>query len=665
MDKRLPLALALCLLIVFGWTILFAPKPIPPATANPPTPPTAAAEAPAAGSGPAATEPPSTAPASGAAPSTADATPTTRAPAPTPAPTEGPVVVGEDEPDLALDFGAGGERGHYRAIFTNRGGALVSLRTGEWYDRAQLSTAEKADPEHWTELLVPVDTAQGRTASMALATSPSSAALAREPLENALWARRVLGDAAKPDGVEFTLAPGTGVTFKKRFLFAPGADVFRFEFEIRNDALQDPGAREFILVPAACVPIEAGDRFYTEPQMIAFARKGSDASGSAEVKSVRDKSQAASGEIALSGPVSFAGVINKYFAVLLHGGATDAEAQATLIGASWRTLMPRLAGEPVKQIVTDLRLRVFLPEKGASRTYRYEVYAGPKRREDLEAAWPDFSKVVQNDLGFFNGIASVLLAVLNFFHGIVKNWGVAIILLTISVRLLLFPVNRRSQTAMARYQSKMKRLQPRIDEIKKRYAKDATAQRQEQAKLMQEEGAFPPLGGCLPMFLQIPVFIGLFAALRTSFDLRQADFGFWIHDLAVPDRLLRIGLNLPFLGSIEYLNVLPLLMVVLWIWQQKGMPMPADEQAARMQKMMMWMPVMMGFFLYNYAAGLSLYMITQSGLGIIEQKVIKKLWPLDDAERPRKKSGFMTRLMELQQQQLEQQKKRRTSQRRY
>jgi len=194
--------------------------------------------------------------------------------------------------------------------------------------------------------------------------------------------------------------------------------------------------------------------------------------------------------------------------------------------------------------------------------------------------------------------------------------------------------------------------------------KDPTAQRQEQAKLMQEEGAFPPLGGCLPMFLQIPVFIGLFAALRTSFDLRQANFGFWIHDLAVPDRLLRIGLSLPVVGSIEYLNVLPILMVVLWIWQQKGMPMPADEQAARMQKMMMWMPVLMGFFLYNYAAGLSLYMITQSGLGIIEQKVIKKVWPLDDAERPRKKSGFMTRLMELQQQQLQQQKKRRASQRR-
>lgn len=643
MDKRLPLALAICLLIVVGWTILFPPPKTPP-------PSTAAS----GGSR-------STAQAPSAAGSSA--APAAATPAP---PVEGPVIVGQDEEDLALVFGSGGERGHYRAVFSNRGGALVSLRSGEWFDRVRLSTAEKLDPEHWTELLTPVETAEGKTASMIVETSPSSEHLTREPLAKAIWARSVIGDPAKPEGVEFTLAPGTGVTFKKRYVFSAGADVFRFEFEIRNDTLAQGGAREFVLTPAGCVPIEAGDRFYPEPQVIAFARERGEATGSAQAKPVSDHNQAARGEITFNvpGPVSFAGVINKYFAVLLHGAATDAEAQATIIGVGWRTLPPAVAGAPVTQIVTDLRLRVFVPEKGQSRTYRYEIYAGPKQREPLEAAWPDFEKVVRNDLGMFNGIASVLLAVLGFFQGLTKNWGFAIILLTISVRLLLFPVNRRSQTTMARYQAKMKRLQPRIDEIKKRYAKDPTAQRQEQAKLMQEEGAFPPLGGCLPMFLQIPVFIGLFAALRTSFDLRQANFGLWIHDLAVPDRLLRIGLHLPVIGSIEYLNVLPLLMVVLWVWQQRGMPMPADEQAARMQKMMIWMPVLMGFFLYNYAAGLSLYMITQSGLGIIEQKVIKKVWPLDDTERPKKKSGFMARLMELQQQQLDQQKKRRANQRR-
>jgi YidC/Oxa1 family membrane protein insertase len=163
---------------------------------------------------------------------------------------------------------------------------------------------------------------------------------------------------------------------------------------------------------------------------------------------------------------------------------------------------------------------------------------------------------------------------------------------------------------------------------------------------MQKEGMVPPLGGCLPVFIQLPVFIGLFSALRTSFDLRQAPFFLWIKDLSKPDHLLALHWNthVPFLGTVDYLNLLPILMVVLWLWQQMTMPKPTDEQAARMQKMMMFMPVVMGFFLYNYAAGLSLYMCTQSLLGIVEQTVIKKIWPIDDTEQPKKSDGFLARM---------------------
>ena len=249
----------------------------------------------------------------------------------------------------------------------------------------------------------------------------------------------------------------------------------------------------------------------------------------------------------------------------------------------------------------------------------------------------------------FSLIAGFLLVVLRFLQSIVGNWGVAIILLTITVRAVLFPINRRSQTAMSRYQAKMKRLQPKIEALKERYKNDPQGQRQAQAKLMQEEKAFPPLGGCLPMFLQLPVFFGLYRALGSAYELRQAPFFGWIDDLSLPDRLLYIDFDthLPFIGTIEYLNVLPILMVVMWVLQQRGMPTPADEQAAKMQKMMTWMPVMMGFFLYNYAAGLSLYVITQSTLGLFEQKVIKKYWPVDDTEIDPKdrKKGWLARLL--------------------
>jgi YidC/Oxa1 family membrane protein insertase len=561
-DKRLPLALAICLLILLGWNALF-PGVRPPQATNP-----SAAS-------------PLTAPGAAGA---VDGVPGGVSVPPLPTPkipaleTHGPLIAGSDEPDLVLTIGEPGRIGSYRATFSNRGGALVELRTGMWFDRVRLSPEEKKDPEHWTKLLVPVEIGSVRTASLLLRTAPSSEQLAREPIETALWDRKLLGTPEAPEGVEFALAQGTGVTFRKRFLFRPSQDVLGLELEIRNEALSETsGPREFVLTPAACVPVEAEDRFYPEPQAIAFSREKGDASGAPDVKVIADHAQPAGGSFSVAEPVSFAGVYNKYVAVLLHG--VDEASRATMIGASWRSLSddswvrahPAETGRAVREIVADVQLRVFVPPRGESRTFRYDLYAGPKQRDALERAWPDHSKVIQKDLGYFSGIASVLLAILKFFQSITSNWGVSIVLLTITVRGLLFPVNRRSQTAMARYQSKMKRLQPRIDEIKKRYAKDPTAQRQEQAKLMQEEGAFPPLGGCLPMFLQIPVFFGLFAALRTAFDLRQASF-LWIPDLSLPDHTMFLGWGtVPILNiSLAYLNILPPIMIAMWIWQQRG-----------------------------------------------------------------------------------------------
>ena len=117
---------------------------------------------------------------------------------------------------------------------------------------------------------------------------------------------------------------------------------------------------------------------------------------------------------------------------------------------------------------------------------------------------------------------------------------------------------------------------------------------------------------------------------------------------------MRLDLNtgLPLIGYVEYLNILPPLMVALWVGQQMVMPKPADEQARQMQKMMMFMPLVMGIFLYNYASGLSLYMITQSFLGIIEIGVIKRVWPVDDTVPEKKKDGFLTRMAAKQQEQM-------------
>ncbi len=655
MEKRLPLALFLSFLVLVGWRALF-PPPVPGPVERSDN--AAAVREPAAG---VATE--GVADDDGAQGGAAldDATEPL-----------GEVVVAEREETTALEFGTPGERGSFRIEFTNRGGRIRRLWLGDHFDQTGLSDEEKRDRSHWVTLLdaVPLGPPAGaadaadepRTASFGLRTTPSSQAYTAGPLDEALWEMSVLGAPDAPEGVEFRYAPGRGVTFVKRFRPVPGTHELELVLELHNVAAETSGPAMFLLTPAACVPTESGDPFYREPQVIAAGREGTkDVDPTGKDPEPRAKPDERRGSLNVRGDLVFAGVHNKYFAVLLH--APDPQSAPTLRGAEWRAVFdgdyvrenPTKAFEAWRLLATDVILGLQVPPPGESRSWTYHAYCGPKDREELEAVDPSFAALVSKDLGFFDGIARLLLIVLGFFQGIVGNWGVAIILLTVTVRLLLFPVNRRSQTAMARYQKKMKRVQPKIEALKEKHGKDAQRLRQEQAKLMQEEQAFPPLGGCLPVFVQIPIFFGLFSALRTSFDLRQAPFVGWIDDLSKPDRLLTLNFDthLPLIGTIEYLNILPPLMVVLWVLQQRMMPAPADEQAARMQKMMMWMPVMMGFFLYNYAAGLSVYMITTSFFGIIEMGYIKKRWPIDDTElEPKPRSGFMQKLAAAQKEQV-------------
>ena len=476
-------------------------------------------------------------------------------------------------------------------------------------------------------------------------------------------------DAGAPNGVEWRYGAGTGVTFRKRLTREPGTYRLRLELALENTGAAAERSAELLFVPAGCVPEELGDRFYDEPRAIAVGYDEEEGEYAAQWKSAKT-SKGGEGALDVPTPLAVAGVHNKYFAFLVSGA--DDAGKAALAGASYRGIedLGWLAGHPGEEkaarrrVACDVNLAVRVPAPGATSTYAFDLFAGPKDVDVLAAEHPAFTEVERTDLSgwtMFSSIGRFLLGVLRVFHAKIGNWGVAIILLTFCVRLVLFPLNRRSQTSMARYQTKMKRVQPRIEEIKKRYADNPQKLREEQARVMQEEGAFPPLGGCLPPFLQIPIFFGLFAALRTSFDLRQAPFCLWMDDLSRPDRLFEINLSLPFFGDVHYFNLLPILMVILWIVQQLGMPKPTDEQAARMQKMMMFMPVFMGLFLYNYAAGLSLYMITQSGLGIVEQRVIKKVWPLDDQEVAKKGkkggcgpfSGVLERLAEKQKEEMQ------------
>jgi YidC/Oxa1 family membrane protein insertase len=190
---------------------------------------------------------------------------------------------------------------------------------------------------------------------------------------------------------------------------------------------------------------------------------------------------------------------------------------------------------------------------------------------------------------------------------------------------------RHSQIKMAEYQAKMAKVKPQLDAINKKHGKDPQKKNEETMKIYKKHKLSPPVGGCLPMFLQMPIFVGLFQALRSSILIRQEPFFGWIDDLARPDALIDFGGPVmdffPF-TNVTTFNLLPLIMVVLWVVHQRAMPKPTDPQQAQMQKMMAFMPILFGLILYNYAAGLSLYMITSSLIGIFEQQVIRKRWPV-------------------------------------
>jgi YidC/Oxa1 family membrane protein insertase len=606
LEKRLPLALFLAFLVLFAWTWLF---PKPKALAPPPAAAGAVPESSAQGEAGAASV---SAPGEPVAPALADTEER-----------ELVLLVGEQSP-----IGAEPRPGAYRARFTNRGAALLELTLADFMREVGLDAEQRKDIANWLPLVEPVGEGAQRTSSLVLRTSDSSQDLAPGGLDTALWQMEEL--TAPEVGVRFRYAPpGGAVHFEKTFRFETGTWRIHVDLAIENTGTGSGKSAEFVLVPAGIVPAELGDKFYSEPTAVAI---GADAGGELEIASQHAPRTKAPGALEVPTPLVLAGVHSKYFAFLLREARAD---QGTLLDATYTpfsdTTPVATGGRPKPLIQIEVPLRLALPAPGEQRRWEYVVYAGPKDPDVFVGDFAPHELVLDDDLSV-DWIARGLLRVLGFFHGLVGNWGAAIILLTLCVRLALFPLNRRSQTSMARYQKKMKRVQPKLEEAKKRYASDAQKLREAQARIMQEERAFPPLGGCAPIFLQMPVFFGLFSALRVSFDLRQAPFVGWIHDLSRPDHLLYLGLELPLLPDVQYLNVLPILMVVLWILQQMGMPKPADEQAARMQKMMLFMPMVFGVMLYNYAAGLSLYMMTTSTLSIIEQKLIRKLWPIDDRE---------------------------------
>lgn len=234
------------------------------------------------------------------------------------------------------------------------------------------------------------------------------------------------------------------------------------------------------------------------------------------------------------------------------------------------------------------------------------LYAGPKEYEKLKALKLNLDEAV--DFGMFGFLGKAVLYSLNFINRITGNFGWSIIILTLIMQLIVAPLTIKSFKASAA----MKQLQPHIKELQEKYKSDAKRLNAEILNLYRTQKV-NPLGGCLPMILQLPIFWALFTTLRNAYDLRGAHWLLWIKDLSAPDSVAQIG-------SIS-VNILPLIMGIGMFFQQKMMSVSTDKTQAQMMYMM---PVVFTFMFWGFPSGLVLYWLTNSVLTMLEQYFILK-----------------------------------------
>jgi YidC/Oxa1 family membrane protein insertase len=402
-----------------------------------------------------------------------------------------------------------------------------------------------------------------------------------------------------PTGAVFRVARG-GVELRKTWTFDPETYAFRLAIEVANRSPAAISPRFLVDWPAevrheqdfvdqALAALHEG-KVVLQP-VAGFGSKSfwGTLFGRTPAHEIRVSPEVEPGE------VDWAGFQTTYF---LAAAFPDNPSQAR---ARFVVLEPSKAG--AAQLFFDpVELA---PGQTISREFR--GYIGPKEAERLASLGSGAELSIDRGYRWVSPLVRLFAWLLHALYTVIPNYGVAIILLTILVRAVTAPLTIRQMRSMER----LRRVQPRMKEIQEKYADDRQKQSEELMKLYKLEKV-NPLGGCFPMLLQLPVFIGLFYALRSSLELRHAPFFGWINDLSAPDLLFTIpGVNLP-------VRVLPIVMGITMFFQQRITPMQTpDPTQARM--MMIVMPIMMTVLFYQFPSGLVLYWMLSNVLAIGHQ----------------------------------------------
>lgn len=345
-------------------------------------------------------------------------------------------------------------------------------------------------------------------------------------------------------------------------------------------------------------------------------------------------------EIVTSSPkgtsFEYAGIKSKYFAFAIKTELEDATVD--LKGYKKNT-----KNEGVVEYY-DLQLRV--PYEGGKQTNSFLVYIGPLDSDIIQSY--GFNHLINYGWWIFRYIGQAIFQFLSFLQSFIPNWGVTIIIFSIFLKFALYPLS----APQMRSSQKMKLLAPQMTQIREKYKDDMQKQQRETMNLYSEYGV-NPMGGCLPMLLQMPILYTLWTVFRTNLNLRQADFAFWIHDLSMPDTIIDFGFSLMGLKSI---SGLALLMGVTMFVQQK-----LTITDPRQKSLVYMMPIMFTLMFSNFPSGLNLYYFMFNLIGIGQQiyinKFSSKTLTLEQMKQSPKKESWMQKKMKQAQEMAEMQQK--------
>jgi YidC/Oxa1 family membrane protein insertase len=410
----------------------------------------------------------------------------------------------------------------------------------------------------------------------------------RPDLTEAIFSIDTLSDrvlvSEKPFELPFSWVSDQGIVVEKKFIFSPETYLIGLQVTIKNGSSA---------VFSDQLALTLTKVFSEQGQLIGFRGPSTlieDHLEQIKLKKIKDKN-------VYSGNLKWIAVQDRYFlSSIIPQNPLDAKMRLSL------------------KDETFLKAQYLQPEStvqpGTQQTFEYQLYLGPKSTKTLSRYDNDLGKVIE--FGWFTFLAKPCLWFMNFFHDNVwANYGVAIIILTLLTKILLWPLGQKSYKSM----SEMKKIQPLIKELREKYKNDRKKMNQETMALYRTY-KINPMGGCLPMVVQIPVFFALYRMLYGAIELRHAPFILWINDLSAPDRLFRFNFTIPLMDPPYGIPVLTLVMGASMLLQQKMSPPMGDPTQA---KMMMLMPVVFTFIFINFSSGLVLYWLINNLFSIFQQ----------------------------------------------